>query len=109
MPRIVSMPGCQVAADDIGHRRVPFAGHPLQPSVRPEDARGRLGGEVVLGREVAVEAPMREARPFHDVGHANPVVPALSKELARHFENLFAVRLGLFARDPHDCTSRKPA
>jgi len=47
---------------------------------------------------MTVEAAMRQARAFHDVGHTNSVKSALPKKRPGDLENLLAVRGRLFAR-----------
>jgi hypothetical protein len=48
--------------------------------VRRERCRGRLPGQLILGREMVVEAAVREARGLHEVRDADAVEPALAKE-----------------------------
>src|SRR5262249_45038750 len=69
-----------------------------------EDARGDFSGEIVLRREVAVEAAVRQAGALHDVGEADPIVPALTKKRSRDVENLLAIGLRLLACHSHDAS-----
>src|ERR1700679_1964706 len=75
--------------------------HPGLSHFRDSQA-ARLSDQVLLRFEVAVEATVGQARTLHQVGNADPIDAAFSKQPGRQLEDAFSVFCCLLAAYFHD-------
>src|ERR1700722_832360 len=60
-----------------------------------------LFDQIVLGREMAVEAAMRQVGGFHNVGHADAAETLATKQRARRIDDAFTIFGGLLPAYSH--------
>jgi hypothetical protein len=64
-------------------------------------ATARLSHQVLFGCKVAVETSVGETRGFHQVGNADTVEPAFTKQLRCNLNNPLPIQGGLLSGDSH--------
>ena len=104
LPGLIAMARLQIAREQsgiglVGRFRGGFL--PVRGGLRRRLAAG-LRDEIVLGREVAVEAAMREIGRLHDVGDADAAKAFGAKQRARRIDDAFAVLRRFLPAHSHD-------
>src|SRR4051812_40575032 len=97
------MPAAQIGAGDRGQSILwrPLRNVAEQLERAHQHAGRRLRDQIFLRREVPVEAAMREADFFHEVGDPDALEAALPEQLGRRLNDPFTVARGLFSAHFH--------